>query len=927
MKSIKKQLSLFLVLALILGTFGNLTFASAATKSSWYFKTSSGQTIEVGEYINMQKQEFQDFNIYKSGKEIKTNDATRKITWSSDNPDVVWIDSKNGKARADKYNKMTEEYGEAVITAKIHNKTTGAVTYRRFKVSVGTTTASVDHISLVFKDGTDSSQTLKMDRNYELETLVYDTELEVITAEDASLYFAYFCDKTGIIITGSTITPVQAGEYTITVGAFETEEAAKAASSVKDAVFTDTLNLVVEDNGPQITSIRQVTLDSVAITFNKPEYAKALTADSRLLTVAYDFYGYPQLVDFHELLIDDEDPSTVLVSLYSGLTEGLTYTFTYKGTETISAAITGSGTKPAQIMLQSEQVQIERDYYFEVKILNDKGVDITNLSSYTCTFESLDPETAQQYIMDGNSLYFFTAGQVAVIKASLDLGYDEYGNQIPPLTHTARFVSIPQIKPIIGSCNGFALAAPGVKASSLTYDTALKTICAGEFDMYSVYATFPYIDEERETHTHYIANGIDTADTIEYARYTYKSSNPNVLEVNETTGMLFPFAKGAASIYIFDNADENKKLVGTMNISVADERALTSLALTNQSSGKLSATGNTDGDEYVTVKLTAKDQLGTTIKSSDITYTYTIKEPADSNFDALFSHEFDPNTGILKIWEGALLDDVVTTKSPVRRFSIYVTATYKDQERSQKFDITVKNVTNVAEADTVQKLVISNTSIDLKLNKDSLDDYKSVLQVVTTDKSGYFIRRESVQLVSSANTALKGAGDYSLVILYKNTSVTENIIGIENTDGTVTLNPLTVLGNEIVKTKNLGTYSVRLYKGNGTKAEPKSNATIVLSDSTPPITVSVKTKNITDTDPETIKNAITVKRGDTDISAYVDRVIPMNERMVNTTYQIPEMILYIQVKEFNPNWSSDSENGYYTEVTLTGLNLQFKKPY
>jgi len=919
MKNMKKQLSLFLVLALILGTFGNLTFASAAAKeSSWSFKTRTGQVIKVGGDINMQKDEYQNFDIYKSGKEIKPTDKTRTITWSSSDDDVIWIDPSNGRARADKFGTMTEDYGEAVITARIENKVTKAVTRRSFNVSVGTKGPDIDYIKLGFKDGTDVSQALKIDTTYMLETLVYDESDKLIPAEEHKLYFAYFCDKAGITVSGASIKPTADGEYTITVGAFASEAEAKAATSAKDALYTAELkNLVVEANKPKITEIRQIDLSTVALTFNKAEYAKALINDTRLLTVSFDISGYPQSVDFHELLIDAENPAIVWVSLYTGLTEGITYTFSYKGTETTSASITGSGTKPAQIVLQEGQVQIERDYFFEVKILNDKGVDITSISPYTCSFESLDPEAAQQYILDGNSLYFFTEGQRAVIKATLDLGYDNYGKQLPPLTSIARFVSIPQIKPIIGSCNGFALAAPGTKENSLTYDTATKTICKGDFDTYSVYATFPYIDEERKTHTRYIVSGEDPTDGT---KYTYKSTNPNVLEVNETTGLLFPFDSGYASIYIFD---ESEKVVGTMNISVAAERALTTLALTNQSSPKLSATGNTNGDESVTIKLTAKDQLGTTVKPSDIAYTFTVTEPADSDFNVLFNHEFDHDTGILKLWEGALLDDIVTTKSPVRRFTIKVSAEYKDKTISQTFYLTVKNVTNVAEADTKQELVISQRNIDLKLNKDSLEDYKSVLQVITTDKNGYFIRRENVQLVSSANTAITDSGIYSLVILYKNAAAT-GYVTIENTNGTVTLNPLTLRGDEIVKTENLGTYSIRLYKGNGTKAEPKATANIVLSDTTPDITVSVKTKNIADTDPVTIKNALTVKRGDTDISAYVDRVIPMNERHVNTTYQIPELILYIKVKELNPNWPSDTD---YTEVTLTGLNLQFKKPY
>lgn len=914
MKRMKKKLSLVLVLALLVGMFGNVVAASAATKSSWSFKTKSGLTIEVDETLNMQKNEFQDFNLYKSGKEITQKDSRYTVTWSSSDKNVVWVDSSNGKARADKFGKLSDEYVEATVTAKIKNKTTGAVAYRRFKVSVGTPEPegpTVDHITLRFKDGTDPAQALKIDQTYTLETLVYDTEDGLISAEEASLYFKYFCDKAGVTISGSTIKPTKDGEYTITVGAFETEAEAKAATSAGSALFTAELkNLVVEANKPKINEIRQVDLYTVALTFNKAEYAKALTANSSLLTVTYDISGYQYNTDFSELLIDEKDPSTVLVSLYSGLTEGVTYTFTYKSTDTITASVTGSGTKPAQIVLESGQVEVEREYYFEVKILNNKGVDITDTVAYTCTFEDINSDFASSYILESNYIYFFEEGKSAVIRAKLDLGYDDYGNPIQPIySNTARFVSIPKAKPIIGSINGSALVSEDVAPDSLTYTTAAKTICMDDFNYY-VYVTFPYIDEFRETHTRYIVKGQDTTDgTV----YSYKSSNPNVLEVNELDGSLYPFAKGVASVYLLD---ETGKAVGAVNISVTDKRALTSFTITNQSSTKLSADGNPQQDEVITLKLNAKDQLGTKV---DANYTFTMPGIDNYDFDSLFNHEFDEKTNTLKIWEGGSLLDALN-KTQLRRFTIEVTAEYEGKTLPpQKFFITVKDVTKPGT--TTSKLVISNTNIDLKLNKDSLDDYKSIIQVVTTDSSGYYISKENVQLIDNATKALTAENKYSLLILYKNGDASD-YVSITNTNGTVTLNPITENGNELEKTKNLGTYTVRLYKGNGTKAQPIANGSIVLSDSTQNVAVSVKTKNINNTDPDTIKKALNIKRGNTDISSYVDRIVVAKDRQVNNTYQISELILYIKVKELNPDWPSDTN---VTEVTLTGLNLQFKQ--
>ena len=113
MKQMKKKLSLVLIMALIIGTFGNVVMASAATAtSSWSVKTSSGIVLAVAkdakkaDTIYLTKNEFQDFNLYKSGKEIKQTNSSYQVTWSSDDETVIWIDAKNGKARADKFGDM-----------------------------------------------------------------------------------------------------------------------------------------------------------------------------------------------------------------------------------------------------------------------------------------------------------------------------------------------------------------------------------------------------------------------------------------------------------------------------------------------------------------------------------------------------------------------------------------------------------------------------------------------------------------------------------------------------------------------------------------------------------------------------------------------------------------------------------------------------
>ena len=134
MKKTFRKISLLVVLVIVVGMFANVTYAQAA--SVWSFICGSGKKIEVNDTITLQKNEYQDLNLYKSGKEIKLNDSTYKITWSSSNPDVVWINASTGKLRADRLKKMTADTGTAKITATIKNLKTGAVAKRGFTINV-----------------------------------------------------------------------------------------------------------------------------------------------------------------------------------------------------------------------------------------------------------------------------------------------------------------------------------------------------------------------------------------------------------------------------------------------------------------------------------------------------------------------------------------------------------------------------------------------------------------------------------------------------------------------------------------------------------------------------------------------------------------------------------------------------------------------
>lgn len=133
-KKVSGYIGLIVMLAILFGVFGKADTAQAA--SAWSFEAGSGKKITVNGTVSFKKNEYQNINLYKNGKEVKENDATYKVVWSSSDSDVVWVDQKTGQMRADKFKKMTAEHAKAKITATITNKKTKAVAKRSFTIQV-----------------------------------------------------------------------------------------------------------------------------------------------------------------------------------------------------------------------------------------------------------------------------------------------------------------------------------------------------------------------------------------------------------------------------------------------------------------------------------------------------------------------------------------------------------------------------------------------------------------------------------------------------------------------------------------------------------------------------------------------------------------------------------------------------------------------
>ena len=137
MKQMVKRISVLFAAVLLLGVTGSMLTAEAATK--WAFSSVEGKKVSANGTLTMDKNEIQDMNIYRNGKQIKENNATYKVSWYSSDETVVAVNKKTGELCADKEKKMQSDSGKATITAVVKNKKNGGTAKIKFTVQVVTT--------------------------------------------------------------------------------------------------------------------------------------------------------------------------------------------------------------------------------------------------------------------------------------------------------------------------------------------------------------------------------------------------------------------------------------------------------------------------------------------------------------------------------------------------------------------------------------------------------------------------------------------------------------------------------------------------------------------------------------------------------------------------------------------------------------------
>ena len=128
---------------------------------------------------------------------------------------------------------------------------------------------------------------------------------------------------------------------------------------------------------------------------------------------------------------------------------------------------------------------------------------------------------------------------------------------------------------------------------------------------------------------------------------------------------------------------------------------------------------------------------------------------------------------------------------------------------------------------------------------------------------------------------------------------------------------MSLAGYEIVKGE-AGTYTIKLYKGNGDNPQLMAQTTLILRDTTSALSVEQKATTISTISSDALKSALVFKRGDTDITSAVSITGFAAPTYVNNRAYFTTITVKVNAKEMNAAWDAS----YFTKVDLT-LNKLF----
>ena len=701
------------------------------------------------------------------------NKGDYRVTFASSDTKIATVTKWYGVVTA-------KAVGTATITATVSNKTTGKLVKKlSAKVYVKKNADSVAFGSLAKFD----------------QPLTIGDKVKINVARKAGTVSAWKqADKTQItdyVVWSSSnkdVATVDKWGTVKAVGAGETTISAVATQIEGKVATTTPATVKVTVNAKGIVSIDQKTANKLEITFGVAQDTEKVTKDSIIVTPSDPSKVTPIIksVDWNS------EKTVATVAFYMDLQDKAVYTLSVKDTENAKDFTASVGdvtsitiTKPSRVVENSESVALE----YVLKDAN--GVEVSKATNSRVEFTVLEGE-ANGYVTSDNKVGIFEKGKTMVVKATYYTGEVNTNGEEIKIESAAFTITGVSINDTLLSTVKQTIAKDAV--TDWDNNTEKNTLALGDSN-YKVQAFVKTSSDKK----------YNTNDNLEM--FTFESMDNSKVEV-DSDGTLYPIALGTAYVKVTVSEFDKAFMV---KVVVSAARKATTISY-----DKLTDTVSNTVDSDVAFKPTVKDQYGDD-------FALTASNTSANHNNTLASSvgmQFDTNSNTFKA-------DFLGEATGLYSYKVKI----GDIERVVSVQVKAPATTDVTDSSVKKLFVVSDTAIDLAVNKDNLN--KDITFKL------YYIDKYGVK-ISKVNTA-----DYYISISTPNNETIKLNQGVNN-EYNLTAVSKSAIG-EVTKNngngflKKTGTYSVTAYN---TKDEIILKKVFTVTDSQKAPVVKTETRNV-----------------------------------------------------------------------------------
>lgn len=644
-----------------------------------------------------------------------------KATWTSSDKSVATVGKTGGVLKPVAPGKVT-------ITAKSAN--TGKTYKKTFEVRLRADSVTPDVTEIALKKG---------------ET--YNLKATQSPAETTDIIRFYSDNKevATVGLTGGKVTAQGDGEATITVASL----AGSSSKKTSTANRTATVKVYV---GAVIKTAKQAAA-------NKVEVAFATNVKDVVKKADFTIFANDAIKSSYAVkdIAFSADGKTVTVETFTNFKDAQSYTVKFGEKEVAFDATIGT---VASIELSPLQVEEGVETVVKPVFKNANGVDISGTianSAYTISTE-VTSGYYQEDVVDGRKvlkMVILTKGQTAKVTVTLlPTEYDEYGAGKNEIKQEFTVTGVEKAAITVGAYDKFTVT--GKSYGDVDWNNTTDKISVNDdAPMYL------WVKAKK-------SNGNEISNNA--GGFTYVSSNPNVLVVNDN--VLTPVKEGPVYIVVKNDAE---KIEWNIPVYVVAKRAATAISFKDNKAAVTVSNAAAINDK-ANFEVLVKDQFGSDMAVTNVSVDKIIDQPTGGNL--VTAGQAFNNGGKVSISASGV-------KEGTYRFVLK--AATKNGEKTIVATVVVQKPNGTAK------------TYDLVLTSDSVDT------TVKDDFSGANISI-GVSVVEKLGGVANGVVSATDVKVFKDGNEVKNVVSA-SASGT-SIKVLSVAGTTVTKDLGAGTYKV-----------------------------------------------------------------------------------------------------------------------